>query len=116
MEGLSWASFTLGKSSAERGHIWRAGALEQDSASPMQTWVAIFQEVKALCLIGCTCEYRDPNVADFVLKVFRISFNLLIPERRLAFLKCLTFLQKLSPRELRAYHNTRKWKYRECRD
>lgn len=55
-------------------------------------------------------------MADFVLKVFRISFNLLIPERHLAFLKCLTFLQKLSPRELRAYHNMRKWKYRECRD
>jgi len=49
-------------------------------------------------------------MADFVLKVFRMSFNLLIPERRLAFLKCLTFLQKLSPRELRAYHSMRKMK------
>lgn len=49
-------------------------------------------------------------------KVFRISFSLLISERRLAFFKCLAFLQKLSPRELQAYHSMRKRKYRECRD
>lgn len=74
-----------------------------------------FQEIKYPWLISSTCEYKDPNMANLKKEeeILRIFLHFLISERCLAFFRCLTFLQTLSPRELGAYHCVRKRKYRE---
>lgn len=112
LERLVWASSTSGEQSDVT-----SGSLEpwdRTVQNQIQTSVAIFPELKYFCVINSICKYRDPNMADFLALSSFLQFAHFWDASH--FLNALHVLWKLSPRERKAYHNMRKWKFRDRRD